>query len=144
MNKKQELWKALILLFVGSIIGITVFSYRHEMFNIKKPTKNLVNNSVYSYTDCEIYSSVPGQYHVKMKFMIPIDDEEQKKNIDNNMARIKDFIFTNISNDTEMGTTLKKMNWSEIKAMLIDAINDISNKPVETIYFQEALILDIR
>ena len=103
-----------------------------------------MNDSVYSYTDCEIYSSVPGQYHVKMKFMIPIDDEEQKKTIDKNMARIKDFIFTNISNDTDMGTTLKKMNWKEIKAMLIDAINENSNKPVETIYLQEALILDIR
>ena len=144
MNKKQELWKALILLFAGSIIGITAYSYRHQVFNIKKPTKNFMNGSVYSYTDCEIYSSVPGQFHVKMRFMIPIDDEEQKKTIDNNMARIKDFIFTNISDDTEMGTTLKKMNWNELKAILIDAINDNSNKPVETIYFQEALILDIR
>ena len=103
-----------------------------------------MNGSAYAYIDCEIYSSVPGQYHVKMRFLIPIDDEEQKKTIDNNMARIKDFIFTNISNDTEMGTTLKKMNWNELKAMLIDAINDNSNKPVETIYLQEALILDIR
>ena len=103
-----------------------------------------MNDSVYSYTDCEIYSSVPGQYHVKMKFMIPIDDEEQKKTIDKNMARIKDYIFTNISHDTDMGTTLKKMNWNDLKAMLIDAINDNSNKPVETIYLQEALILDIR
>ena len=144
MNKKQELWKALILLFVASIIGITAYSYRYQVFNIKKPTKNFMNDSVYSYTDCEIYSSVPGQYHVKMKFMIPIDDEEQKKTIDKNMARIKDFIFTNISHDTDMGTTLKKMNWNDLKAILIDAINDNSNKPVETIYLQEALILDIR
>jgi len=144
VSKKQELWKALILLFVGSIIGITAYSYRHQVFNIKKPTKNLMNNSVYSYTDCEIYSSVPGQYHVKMKFMIPIDDEEQKKIIDKNMARIKDFIFTNISHDTDMGTTLKKMNWKELKVILIDAINDNLKKPVETIYIQEALILDIR
>ena len=144
MNKKQELWKALILLFVASIIGITAYSYRYQVFNIKKPTKNFMNDSVYSYTDCEIYSSVPGQYHVKMKFMIPIDDEEQKKTIDKNMARIKDYIFTNISHDTDMGTTLKKMNWNDLKAMLIDAINDNSNKPVETIYLQEALILDIR
>jgi len=60
------------------------------------------------------------------------------------MARIKDFIFTNISHDTEMGTTLKKMNWNEIKTMLIDAINDNSKKPIDTIYLQEALILDIR
>ena len=144
MNKKQELWKALILLFVASIIGITAYSYRYQVFNIKKPTKNFMNDSVYSYTDCEIYSSVPGQYHVKMKFMIPIDDEEQKKTIDKNMARIKDFIFTNISHDTDMGTTLKTMNWNELKAILIDAINNNSNKPVETIYLQEALILDIR
>ncbi len=144
MSRKQELWKALILLFVGSIIGITAYSYRHQVFNIKKPTKYLMNGAVYSYTVCEIYSSVPGQYHVKMKFMIPIDDEEQKETIDKNMARIKDFIFTNISEDTEMGTSLKKMNWNELKAILIDAINDNSNKPVETIYLQEALILDIR
>jgi flagellar basal body-associated protein FliL len=144
VNKKQELLKALILLFVGSIIGITAYSYRHQVFKIEKTTKNFMNGSAYSYTDCEIYSSVPGQYHVKMRFMIPVDDEEQKKSIDNNMARIKDFIFTNISNDTEMGTTLKRMNWNELKAILIDAINNNSNKPVETIYFQEALILDIR
>ena len=144
MNKKQERWKALLLLFVGLIIGITAYSYRYEVFNLKKPTKDLMNDSAYSYTDCEIYSSVPGQYHVKMKFMIPINDEEQKKTIDKNMARIKDYIFTNISNGTEMGTTLKKMNWNELKAMLIDAINDHSDKPVETIYLQEALILDIR
>ena len=76
--------------------------------------------------------------------MIPVEDEEQKRTIDNNMARIKDFIFTNISSDTEMGTTLKKMNWVELKAILVNAINDISNKPVDTIYLQEALILDIR
>ena len=144
MNKKQEFRKALVLLFVGSIIGITAYSYRHQVFNIKKPTKNFINDSAYSYTDCEIYSSVPGQYHVKMKFIIPIDDEEQKKTIDKNMARIKDFIFTNISHDTDMGTTLKTMNWNELKAILIDAINNNSNKPVETIYLQEALILDIR
>ena len=144
MNKKQELWKALILLFVASIIGITAYSYRYQVFNIKKPTKNFMNDSVYSYTDCEIYSSVPGQYHVKMKFMIPIDDEEQKKTIDKNMARIRDFIFTNISSDTEMGTTLKKMNWKELKAILIEAINNNSDRPVDTIYLQEALILDIR
>jgi len=144
VNKKQELCKALVLLFVGSIIGITVYSYRYQVFDIKKPTKNLIKDSVYSYTNCEIYSSVPGQYHVKMKFMIPIDDEEQKESIENNMARIKDFIFTNISHDTEMGTTLKKMNWNEIKTMLIDAINDNSKKPIDTIYLQEALILDIR
>ena len=43
-----------------------------------------------------------------------------------------------------MGTTLKKMNWVELKAILVNAINDISNKPVDTIYLQEALILDIR
>ena len=144
MNNKQELLKALILLFVGSIIGITAYSYRYQVFNIKKPTDYIMNDSVYSYTNCEIYSSVPGQYHVKMKFMIPTDDEEQKKAIDKNMARIRDFIFTNISSDTEMGTTLKKMNWKELKAILIEAINNNSDRPVDTIYLQEALILDIR
>jgi hypothetical protein len=144
VNKKQEVWKALILLLVGTVIGVVAFSYRHQVLNIKKPVKRLVNDSTLSYTDCKIYSSVPGQYEVRMKFMIPADDADQKDSIEKNMARIKDNIFTNISSDTEMGTALREMKWNDLKTLLIAAINDNSDKPVKTIYFQEALIMNLR
>ena len=103
-----------------------------------------MNGSTPVYTDCRIYSSVPGQYDVRMKFTIPVDNEDQKDSLERNMARIKDNIFTHISSDTEMGTALREMNWNDLKRLLVAAINNNSDKPVKTVYFQEALIINLR
>lgn len=144
VSKKQEIWKAMILLLVGTVIGITAYSYRHRVLNIKKPAKYSMNGSTPIYTDCKIYSSVPGQYDVRMKFTIPVDDADQMYTLERNMVRIRDNIFTNISSDTAMGTALREMNWNDLKTMLIAAINNNSDRPVKTIYFQEALIINLR
>ena len=140
VNKKQEVWKALVLLCVGVGIGITAYAYQ-QVFSVKPTMKQLKNDLPAAYANYKIYSSVPGEFFVRMKFMIPCTDEKQANILNKNMTRVKDYIFTNISSDTEIGDSLRQMKWHRLKELLLEAVNDHSNNPVDTIYFQEAIIL---
>ena len=122
----------------GSVPGALLIKH---LLALSKSVRGPENDLPVAYANYKIYSSVPGEFFVRMKFMIPCTDEKQANILNKNMTRVKDYIFTNISSDTEIGDSFRQMKWHRLKELLLEAVNDHSNNPVDTIYFQEAIIL---
>ena len=144
MNRKQERYKVLFLLCLCVGIGATAYWYHDHLCKTMALNEAMFVHGPYSYRHCEIYSSLSGQYYVSLKFLIPCEDERQEESLNKNMLKIRDFIYTNISSDTDLGNNLKKMDWKAVKDVLIEEINHHTIKPVQEIYFQECIIASAR
>ncbi|HDZ23443.1 MAG TPA: flagellar basal body-associated FliL family protein [Desulfobacteraceae bacterium] len=84
---------------------------------------------------CSVASTVDGNHYLRMKLAIPCEDRKQQLQLSRNLPRFKNQFLMKMS-EPEVREAVKNRDFETIRHHIIKILNNISKKPVKSVYFE--------
>ena len=87
------------------------------------------------FVQSRVISNIGGQNILKLEMAIPYENIEQRRDLKQNMKKIKDDLLVHIE-QRKMEEWIKQRDFAAIKKEYLKIINQHTDKPIKIIYFK--------